>query len=229
MSNLYIVATPIGNLQDITLRALEVLKSVDRVICEDTRVTGKLLHHFDIKKPLIALNEYNEEQIVYEILQLLAQGESLALVSDAGTPLISDPGFRLVRAAKQKNIPVIPIPGVSAAVTALSASGLPSDSFLFLGFLSKNKTKKAKLLAHIKATISKDYSPTIILYESPHRIVDTLQIILEIFGDIHMTVARELTKVYEEIETKQVSEWREKYQVAEPKGEITLLMSLKHH
>jgi 16S rRNA (cytidine1402-2'-O)-methyltransferase len=223
--NLYIVATPIGNLQDITLRAIEILKSVDLIVCEDTRVTGKLLHHLGIKKTMKALNEYNEEQVLYEVLSGLEAGMNIALVSDAGTPLISDPGFRLVRTAREKIFEVIPIPGASAVIAAISASGLPCDKFLFLGFLAKNRTKKHKLLSHLKKTVTPDYRPTIIFYESPHRVVDSLQVMYEVFGDIEIVIARELTKVYEEISKKRVQEWIGLYTEQQPKGEITVLFS----
>lgn len=225
--HLYIVATPIGNLQDITLRALETLKSSDTIVCEDTRVTGRLLHHYDIKKPMIALNEFNEETVIYELITRLKEGETLSLVSDSGTPLVSDPGFLFVRLARQKGISVTPIPGASAVIAALSASGLPSDSFMFLGFLSKNKTKKQKVLTHIQSLLTKDFSPTIILYESPHRIVDTLIALQEAFGNREIVIARELTKVYEEFHRESISTLIEQYRKNQPKGELTLLVSLK--
>lgn len=216
---LFIVATPIGNLQDITLRALGVLKEVDTIICEDTRVTSVLLKKYDIKKPLLAINEFNEEQAVYRIVKLL-EHQNVALVSDAGTPLISDPGYRLVKSAKQKRITVIPIPGPSAVTAALSASGLPTDKFSFLGFLSKSKTKNIKILKQYKTLAT-----TLILYESPHRICDTLDAIKECFGNIEVTIARELTKIHEEIITEEVSYLLEKYSKIAPKGEIVVLFS----
>ncbi|MDO8269165.1 MAG: 16S rRNA (cytidine(1402)-2'-O)-methyltransferase [Candidatus Levybacteria bacterium] len=219
---LYIVATPIGNLQDITLRALEVLRTVHTIVCEDTRVTSVLLNKFDIKKPLIPLNEFNEEQVVYGILKQL-ETQDVALVSDAGTPLISDPGFRLVNSARKNGIAVIPIPGPSALIAALSASGLPTDKFSFLGFLSKSKTKNLKLLEQYQKL-----ETTVILYESPHRILPTLEVIAEVFGDIEITIARELTKIYEEIITNTASSFIERYKNAPPKGEIVVLFSTKH-
>ncbi|HRN96603.1 MAG TPA: 16S rRNA (cytidine(1402)-2'-O)-methyltransferase [Candidatus Levybacteria bacterium] len=225
--HLYIVATPIGNLHDATLRALDTLKQCDTVVCEDTRVTGKLLHHFGIKKPMVALNEFNEETVMYEIISQLENGAIVALVSDGGTPLISDPGFLLVRLARKKGITITPIPGPSAVTTALSASGIPSDSFLFLGFLTKNRTKKKKLLSHIKTTISKDFSPTLVLYESPHRIVDTLTVLQETFGDCEIVIARELTKIHEEFKQELLSTLINEYTQKAPKGELTLLLSLK--
>jgi 16S rRNA (cytidine1402-2'-O)-methyltransferase len=226
-SHLYIVATPIGNLQDITLRAIETFKISDTIVCEDTRVTGKLLHHLGIKKPMIALNEFNEQNVAYDVIHLLEQGQKISLVSDGGTPLISDPGFVLVRLARQKGFTVTPIPGASAVIAALSASGLPSDSFLFLGFLPKNATKKRKLLTSYTESINKTFSPTLLFYESPHRIVDTLSLIQIIFGDIEIMIAREITKIYESFQSGQVSELIKEYTAKQPKGEITVLLSMK--
>lgn len=219
--SLFVVATPIGNLQDITFRALETLKSVDLIVCEDTRVSSTLLNKYEIKKPLFALNEFNEEQEVFTILKRL-ETVDVALVSDAGTPLISDPGFRLVSSAKKKGFAVVPIPGPSALIAALSASGLPTDKFSFLGFLSKSQTKNEKVLHQYK-----DLQTTIVLYESPHRIIKTLEAIKNVFGNIEITMAREITKIHEEIITKTVAEFINKYQEVEPKGEIVLLFSSK--
>lgn len=221
MANLYIVATPIGNLQDITLRAIETLKTVGAIVCEDTRVTSILLKKLEIKKPLIAINEFNEEQVVYQILQKL-EAYDIALVSDAGTPLISDPGYRLVTAARKKGAKIIPIPGASALIAALSASGLPTDKFVFLGFLSKSQAKAKKCL-HTVSNIE----ATIVLYESPHRLLQTLTTISNVFGDIEITVARELTKIYEEIYSKKISEIIEDYKKKTTKGEFVLLFSTK--
>jgi 16S rRNA (cytidine1402-2'-O)-methyltransferase len=220
--HLYIVATPIGNLQDITFRAVETLRSSDVIVCEDTRVTGKLLHHFEIKRPMRALNEFNEENIMYEILDLLKDGKSVSLVSDAGTPLISDPGYKLVKLAREKEVQVIPIPGASAAIAALSASGLPSDSFIFVGFLPKNKTKLTKIVTRASGSSAS----TLIAYESPHRIVATLSILQELMGDCEIVVAREVTKMHEEIVKKKISEFLTMYTNQQPKGEITLLFSV---
>ena len=174
--NLYVVATPIGNLQDMTLRGIETLKNVDLIVCEDTRVTSVLLNKYDIKKPLLAVNEFNEEQVMHRVLKRL-ESSDIALVSDAGTPLISDPGYRLVRAAKNKGFVVTPIPGASAIIAALSASGLPTDKFLFLGFLSKTKGKAIKSLQ-----AAKEIGATIVIYESPHRVMQTLSNIAEVLG-----------------------------------------------
>lgn len=220
--NLFIVATPIGNLQDVTLRAIEVLKSVDLIVCEDSRVTGKLLNVLEIKKKMVPINEFNEEQKVFEIINLL-KTNSIALVSDAGTPLISDPGFRIVREAKRKGHKVIPIPGVSALIAALSASGLPTDKFTFLGFLPQSNSKQRKVLENVK-----NINQTVILYESPHRVKNTVLLIEKIFGDIEITLARELTKVFEEIVTMKASELiYEYFNGKTPKGEFVVLFSSK--
>lgn len=219
--NLFIVATPIGNLQDITFRAVDTLKQVDTIVCEDTRVTSVLLNKFDIKKPLVSLNEYNEEQIIYSILAKLAN-ENIALVSDAGTPLISDPGYKLLVQAKKKGYKIIPIPGASAVITALSASSLPTDRFIFLGFLPKTPSKALGLIE-----LAKSFESTIVLYESPHRLLQTLKSVQEIYGDIDVTLARELTKKFEEIKSSKVSDILKEYASKNPKGEFTILFNPK--
>ena len=216
---LYVVATPIGNLQDITLRAIDTLKNVNTIVCEDTRVSSILLTKYEIKKPLIAINEFNEEQMTYQILKILETSD-VAVVSDAGTPLISDPGYRLVNAAKAKDIRVIPIPGASALIAALSASSLPTDKFVFLGFLPKSKAKAVKSLKELESLRT-----TVILYESPHRIVSSLENIIEAYGDIKVTIGRELTKIYEEIVEKKASEFIDLYTAKPPKGEFVVLFS----
>lgn len=218
---LYIVATPIGNLQDITLRAIDVLKNVDVIVCEDTRVTSILLKKYEISKPLISINEYNEEQTIYSIVGKLDTG-SVALVSDAGTPLISDPGYRLVTLAKKKGFKIIPIPGASALIAALSASALPTDKFVYLGFLPKTPSKAVASLES-----SKFINSTVILYESPHRLLQTLKVIQEVFGDIELTLARELTKKFEEIITEKISVHLRHYASKNPKGEFVILLSAK--
>ena len=228
IGSLYIVATPIGNLQDITLRALETLKNVDIVLCEDTRLTGKLLNHFKIKKPLRLLNDFNEETVSYQVLDLLVDGKQIALVSDAGTPLISDPGFRLVRLAREHSITVIPIPGPTSVISALSASGFPSDSFLFIGFLPKGANKKTRLFNNLKTTYkSQDLCPTLIFFESPYRLVETLQLMLKELGDIEVVLARELTKIHEEFIQKPLSILVTDFEKKKPKGEFVVLLSLK--
>lgn len=218
---LYVVATPIGNLQDITLRAIDTLRSVDSIVCEDTRVTSILLNKYDIHKPLISVNEYNEEQTVYSILGKLDSG-NVALVSDAGTPLISDPGYRLVSLAKKKGFNVIPIPGPSALIAALSASALPTDKFVFLGFLPKTPSKA---LASLQS--AKPIGASVILYEAPHRLLQTLKNIQEVYGDIEVTLAREITKKFEEIKSQMVSDHLKEYASKNPRGEFVILFSAK--
>ncbi len=227
---LYIVSTPIGNLQDITLRALATLKQVDVIVCEDTRVTGKLLHKFEIDKKMIALNDANEESKTYEILELLLENKNIALVSDSGTPLISDPGFKLVRTALQKGIKVIPVPGASAVTAALSAAGLPTDKFLFLGFPPDSYEKKKKWFSNVSNSIeflsNAKLNPTIVLFESPHRTVRTLEIIEEVFGDIEIVAAREMTKIYEEFLRDKVSSLITHFTKTPPRGEFVILFRI---
>lgn len=189
----YVVATPIGNLADLTERAKQVLTSVDVIACEDTRHTAKLLQHLGLRKPLLSVHEHNERERVEQIARHLEQGQSMALVSDAGTPLISDPGYPLVQALRARGLNVSPIPGVSAIITALSAAGLPTDRFTFEGFLPhKSGAKREKLLAQ-------EQEPrTLVYYESKHRILDTLEVMAEVFGaERQACVARELTKTFE--------------------------------
>ncbi len=192
-ASLYIVATPIGNLQDISLRAIEVLGQVDLIAAEDTRHSGKLLKHYGITTPLMALHEHNEQARIKHCLQNLREGRSLALITDAGTPLISDPGFQLVRAARQSGLTVSPIPGPSAITAALSCAGLPSDSFIFAGFLPAKQAARLKKLESYSGE-----NRTMIFYEAPHRIVDTLQDMQRIFSPQRRAVlAREMTKTHE--------------------------------
>ncbi|UXD86837.1 16S rRNA (cytidine(1402)-2'-O)-methyltransferase [Thalassolituus hydrocarboniclasticus] len=189
----YVVATPIGNLADLTERAKQVLTSVDVIACEDTRHTAKLLQHLGLRKPLLSVHEHNERERVEQIARHLEQGQSMALVSDAGTPLISDPGYPLVQALRARGLHVSPIPGVSAIITALSAAGLPTDRFTFEGFLPhKSGAKREKLLAQ------EQEARTLVYYESKHRILDTLEVMAEVFGaERQACVARELTKTFE--------------------------------
>ena len=192
---LYVVATPIGNLNDMTLRAIEVLKTVDRIAAEDTRRAKILLNHFSIQKPMIALHDFNETEVVSVLLNECQQGASIALISDAGTPLISDPGYRLVKTLKEAGVSVVPIPGACAAIAALVASGLPTDRFIFEGFLP---AKNAALESHLEKL--KSETRTIVFYESVHRITKTLPVMKKIFGSERVaTVARELTKSFETI------------------------------
>ena len=220
---LFIVATPIGNLDDITFRAVEVLKSVDIVFAEDTRHSKKLLLHLDISKPIRAFHDHNEREKTKAIIGEIHSGKSIALISDAGTPLISDPGYFLVAQAKKECLRVVPIPGPSALITALSASGLASDSFTFLGFLPSKKTARVKLL---KSLINR--TETSIFYESPKRILATLTDMHRIFGDNReVCLAKELTKVFETIQTDSIPNLI-KYLTADQnnqKGEFVILIS----
>jgi 16S rRNA (cytidine1402-2'-O)-methyltransferase len=191
---LYLVATPIGNLEDITLRALRVLREEASVIaCEDTRQTQKLLDHFGIRKPVVSYHEHNENTRSTELVERMAAGETVALVSDAGTPLVSDPGYRLVGAAIAAGFRVVPVPGVSAMLAALSGSGLPTDDFRFAGFLPHKAGARRRFLQEAAADRA-----TLIVYESPHRILDSLEDIAQILGERRVVLARELTKIHEE-------------------------------
>ena len=219
---LYIVSTPIGNMEDITLRALRILKEIDLIAAEDTRQTGLLLKYHNIHKPLTSYFEGNEWKKKEFLLAKLKEGNHIALVSDAGTPGISDPGFRLIQSAIQEGISVIPIPGPSAVITALSISGLPTDAFLFKGFLPHKSKKRRDLLEQME-----EARETLIFYESPHRISETLKDIHEILGDREMVLTRELTKVYEEILRGKVSEIQHQIGERKLKGEITLVISGK--
>jgi len=218
---LYIVATPIGNLEDITLRALRILRDeVDIIACEDTRQTQKLLNHFQISKRLISYHEHNEASRTGDLIRLLADGKTVALVSDAGTPLVSDPGYRIVNAALAEGIPVVPIPGPSALLAALIASGMPTDTFLFLGFVSPKEQARRRALESAAAQ-----QVTVVLYESPHRILETLASIREIFGSSPIVLARELSKLHEEFLRGSAEEIRAEL-AGRPaiKGEITLVI-----
>jgi len=219
---LYIVSTPIGNMEDITIRALRILKEVDLIAAEDTRRTGLLLKHFGIQAPLTSYFEGNELRKREFILAKLKEGKNVALVSDAGTPGISDPGFRLIQLAIENQLPIIPIPGSSAVITALSVSGLPTDAFLFKGFLPHKSKKRRDLLKELE-----NVRETLVFYESPHRISETLKDILEILGDREIVLTRELTKVYEEIIRGKVSEIPNQVGDRTLKGEITLVISGK--
>lgn len=199
-SGLYIVATPIGNLSDITYRALEVLANVDLVAAEDTRQTRKLLEHYGIRAQLVALHDHNEAQQAVTLLDRIAQGASVALVSDAGTPLVSDPGYVLVATAHDRALRVIPIPGPSAMITALCASGLPCDRFVFEGFLPAKVQARSEMLERVKSE-----PRTLVFYESPHRIMETLAAMNEVFPARRMTLARELTKRFETVRRDAVS------------------------
>ena len=220
---LFIVATPIGNLDDITFRAVEILKSVDIVLAEDTRHSKKLLKHLNIAKPIRAFHEHNEREKMKAIIGELHSGKSIALISDAGTPLISDPGYFLVAQAKKEDLRVVPIPGASALITALSASGLASDSFTFLGFLPSKKTARIKLLKSLL-----NQTETFIFYESPKRILATLTDMYAIFGDSRkVCLAKELTKAFETIQTDSIPNLIKYLNIdqSNQKGEFVILIS----
>lgn len=222
---LYIVPTPIGNLKDITLRALETLESVDGVICEDTRRTAVLLNHYQIKKPLIILNDYNETKNFPQIIERLKSGQNLALVSDAGTPLVSDPGYKLVRECINLGIAVDSLPGPSSAITALTLSGLPPDKFMFLGYPPEKSGHRLKLFQNIHDREQNDkLKTTYIFFVSPHKMLRILEDMKSVFGDIEITLAHELTKVHQSVETKPLSKWLET--LKNPKGEYILLFRL---
>lgn len=218
---LYIVATPIGNLEDISQRALRILREVDLIACEDTRHTSKLLHHFGIETKTISYHEHNERERAEELGSILESGKSVALVSDAGTPLISDPGFRLVNSAIEKGISVVPIPGAAAVVTALAASGLPTDQFYFAGFLPARANARRTKLEELAAIPG-----TLVFYEAPHRISATLRDAMNLLGDREAVVARELTKLHEEFTRGRLSELAEAFSKSENvRGEIVLMIS----
>ncbi len=219
---LYIVSTPIGNREDITLRALRILKEADLIAAEDTRHTSLLLRHFGIQTPLTSYFEGNELRKKEFILSKLRQGHQIALVSDAGTPGISDPGFRLIQTAIENQITIVSIPGPSAVIAALSVSGLPTDAFLFKGFLPHKSKKKRDLLGQLE-----EVRETLIFYESPHRLSETLNDIFDILGDREMVLTRELTKIYEEVLRGRVSEIQTQMGERKLKGEITLVISGK--
>jgi len=217
---LYIVATPIGNLEDITARALRVLREVELIACEDTRHTQHLLNHLGIKARTLSYHEHNERERTDELLRLLESGKNVALVSDAGTPLVSDPGFRIVNAAIERGISVVPIPGAAAFVSALVASGLPADQFLFAGFLpARTNARRAKL------ETLRDMSATLVVYEAPHRLAASLKDALEVLGNRPAVVARELTKLHEEFARGSLAELAEKFsRRVQVKGEIVLII-----
>lgn len=214
---LYLVATPIGNLEDITFRAIRILKEVDLIAAEDTRQTLKLLNHYEINKPLISYHRHNEEVKQELLIEKLKEGQNIALVSDAGTPVISDPGEVIVKEALKENIKIIPIPGACALINALIASGLDTKEFSFYGFLPLNKKLRIEKLKEIKKE-----NKTIILYEAPHKLTSTLKDLKEILENRKIVVARELTKIHEEYLRGTVEEILEQYK--EPKGEHIILI-----
>lgn len=219
-SGLYVVATPIGNLEDMTLRAIKTLAGVDLIAAEDTRHTSRLLAHYGIRTPLISCHEHNEQQRTPQLIDKIRSGSAVALVSDAGTPSVSDPGFRLVRAAIENGLDVFPIPGVSAAVTALSASGLPTDTFLFVGFVPRKAGKRMDVLRPLV-----DEPRTLVFYESPRRVAALLEAVHALMGDRQVVLAREMTKLHEEFIRGRLTDVQaELARRPEVKGECTLLI-----
>jgi 16S rRNA (cytidine1402-2'-O)-methyltransferase len=220
MTELFVVATPIGNLEDITRRALRILSEVDLIAAEDTRHTKKLLDYYQISTPQTSYHKFNLKSKAPYLLRLLSEGKRIALVSDSGMPGISDPGYELIRESVNQGIRVTPIPGPSAVITALAVSGLPTDKFVFLGFLPKKSGKRRKALKE-----QENFEGTIVLYESPYRLLKCLQDIRAALGDRKIAVARELTKIYEEVVRGRVSELIPKYTSKAPKGEVVVLVS----
>jgi len=220
---LFVVATPIGNLQDLSPRAVETLQAVARIACEDTRHTGRLLSHFGISTPTISYHEHNEKERTPQLIEWLLQGDSIALVSDAGTRLVSDPGYRLVRAARQAGLSVSPVPGPSAAVAALSVSGLPSDQFLFLGFPPGKDAAFETTLESLRGSTA-----TLVWYLSPHRLLRQLELLQKVFGEREAFLIREMTKLHEESFWGPLPEIREALGDATLKGEFTLVVTGAH-
>lgn len=231
-NSLSIIATPIGNREDITLRALKTLFSADILLCEDTRKTKQLLEfyrqqpalsilmsRYEIPR-LVSFHEHNEERQIPQVLSWLREGQEVGLVTNAGTPTISDPGFKLVRACREAGQNVVTVPGASAAIAALSVSGLPTDKFLFLGFLPKKAGKKRKLFEAVRQF---SLAATIIAYESPYRLRKTCELLQELFGDVPLTLARELTKIHEEVKTQAISLWLPQLTGKNLKGEVVIL------
>jgi 16S rRNA (cytidine1402-2'-O)-methyltransferase len=216
---LFLVATPIGNLEDISLRAVRVLREARWVACEDTRQTAKLLRHHDITAQLVSYHDHNERQRAAELVGALELGEDVALVSDAGTPLVSDPGFRLVRAAIERGIRVVPLPGPSALLAGLAGSGLPCEEFLYAGFLPARRGERRRSLERLRAE-----QRTIVLFEAPHRLAASLSDAAEVLGDRPAAVARELTKLYEEFRRGRLSELAAHFSATPARGEITLVI-----
>lgn len=214
---LYLIPTPIGNLEDITVRALNLLKSVDLILCEDTRVTGSLLKKYEIKNKLMSCHEHNEDKIKQKIIEYLKNGKNIGLVTDQGSPIISDPGYVIAKAVIEEGLTVVGLPGATAFVPALISSGLPPNKFLFYGFLNAKKNKQREELNSLK-----DFSYTMIFYEAPHRIVDTLTNMKEIFGNRRVCLTREISKLYEEIYRGTIEEVLS--EIENIKGELVLLV-----
>jgi 16S rRNA (cytidine1402-2'-O)-methyltransferase len=217
---LTLIPTPIGNLQDITLRALDALKNADVIAAEDTRHSGILLHHHGVSRPMVSFHQHNEASRTAELVEQIASGKSVALITDAGMPGISDPGFRLVRACRERNLPVTVLPGASAVVTALAGSGLPSHAFYFGGFLP---VKSGQRRNELERAVARE--ETSIYFESPYRLVKSLTCLNELAAEAQICVARELTKKFEEYRRGIPAELAQHYEAHPPKGEITLLIS----
>jgi 16S rRNA (cytidine1402-2'-O)-methyltransferase len=216
---LYLIATPIGNLKDITLRALEVLKEVDIIACEDKRISSKLLHHYGISKPLFSYHDHNADKVRPRLLSYLKEGKKVAYITDGGMPLISDPGFKLVRACQAESLSYTVLPGASAPLTALSLSGFPPDRFFFSGFLPSKSTARCTALEELKTL-----TVTLIFFESPQRLVAFLKDAQKIFGDREGAICREMTKLYEEVQKGSLSSLIQHYEATPPRGEIVALI-----
>jgi 16S rRNA (cytidine1402-2'-O)-methyltransferase len=220
MGTLYIVPTPLGNLEDITLRALRILQEVTLIATEDTRTTGRLLKHFEIQGRMISYHEHSQGSRLEQIVEALTQGD-VALVSEAGTPLLSDPGYKLVRTAIERGFGIVPLPGPSALTAALSASGLPTDRFLFVGFLPRKRGERRRTLAELAP-----YTATLVIFEAPHRLTATLADMVDILGAERLiSVCRELTKIHEEIWRDALAEARQVWTKRKPRGEFTLVVA----
>ena len=220
LGTLYLVSTPIGNLEDITLRALRILGEVDLIAAEDTRQTRRLLTHYNIRTPLTSYFEGNQQRKGDKLIERLKAGETIAIVSDAGTPLISDPGYPILRGCIDAEIPIVPVPGASAVITAASIAGLPLHNFIFEGFLSPKSGKRKRQLG-----VLADEERTLILFESPHRLRRFLEDVLEVMGERDIVIARELTKRFEEVFRGNVSEALQKFRDTEPRGEFTIVIA----
>lgn len=220
---LFVVGTPVGNLKDLSARAVETLKGVDVIACEDTRQTGKLLAHCGISKPMVSLHDHNERARTPHLVEQLKAGQSVALVSDGGTPLVSDPGWHFVRKAIDAGIAVSWVPGPAALIGALVLSGLPTERFIFEGFLPVTSGRKRARLEALKGE-----ERTVVIYESPHRVLKTLAEIREVLGDIQVAVARELTKMFEEVKRGSVSDVLAHFEQKPPKGELVIVLSTRN-
>lgn len=219
---LYIVATPIGNLEDITLRAISILKEADLVLCEDTRKTGFLLKRLEIKKPLISFFEHNEVKKMPQVIEELKKGKRIALVSSAGTPTISDPGYKLIRACREENISITSIPGPSSIINALSLSSIVHEKFVFLGYLPRKAGQRQKLFEEVRS-----WGLTVVFFESPHRLIKSLGMIKEVLGNRKVAVLREMTKKFEEVKEAEIDEVLSHFSSKKPRGELVIIVSGK--